>query len=326
MKYYIIYTILVVNTLFLTSCSSDSSNPVTPTVPFSATPLIDLVPPNEYKSEAGGLYGSWSNEIPSTHKAAALNEIAKIEPLDASGNPSASGKVVMISIGMSNTFYSFEKFQAISNTDPDKAPELFLLNGAQVGHDAIEWATDDRQDWEKLEAKLSQQNLTPAQVQIAWIYLAYRDPVEPFPTSAKNLQGYIQTVLNTLQSKYPNIRIAYLTSREYAGYSMPNASNPEPYAYESAFAVRWLIEDQMNGAAELNFDPAKGEVKSPIIVWGPYTWADGLNPRSDGLTWARADFNDEDGMHPSDQGYSKLGNIMHDFFKNNELSSSWFNK
>lgn len=325
MKNYILYAILIVSILVISSCSSDSSNPVTP-IAFSATPLIDIVTPDEYKSEKGGLYDNWTNDPPSTHKTSALNEIAKIEPLDESGNPSASGKVVMISIGMSNTFYSFEKFEDIANADPDKAPELFLLNGAQVGHDAIEWATDNRQDWEKLEAKLGQQNLTPAQVQIAWIYLAYRDPVEPFPTSAKNLQGYIQTVLNTLKEKYPNVIIAYLTSREYAGYSMPNASNPEPYAYESAFAVRWLIEDQMNGKAELNFDPAKGEVRSPIIVWGPYTWADGLNPRSDGLTWARDDFNDEDGMHPSDQGYLKLGNIMHDFFKNNELSSSWFNQ
>jgi len=38
----------------------------------------------------------------------------------------------------------------------------------------------------------------------------------------------------------------------------PGPLNPEPHAYESRFAVKWLIGDQIAGKAERNYDPAKG--------------------------------------------------------------------
>jgi len=49
--------------------------------------------------------------------------------------------------------------------------------------------------------------------------------------------------------------------------------------YESAFSVRWLIQDQIKGEANLNHDPKKGKVVAPILLWGPYFWADGITPR-----------------------------------------------
>ncbi len=44
-----------------------------------------------------------------------------------------------------------------------------------------------------------------------------------------------------------------------------------------------MIENQINGAGNLNFDPAKGQAVAPWLSWGPYQWADGVNPRSDGF-------------------------------------------
>lgn len=317
--------LILIISFYQFSCSSDSSNPVNPVSLFSATPIEDITAPVKYFSEDGGLYGNWINEVPQTHRLNAISELSKIAPLNVNGDTSRDGKIVMISIGMSNTFYSFGAFDSLANLDPAKSTVVELVNGARVGNDAVDWATNDKQSWEHVEGKLNLEGFTPLQVQVAWIYLAYRDPIEGFPTATEKLEDYIQTVLNILITRFPNVKIAYLTSREYAGYSGTGASNPEPYAYESAFACRWLIERQINGDTELNYNAASGEVKSPLIIWGPYTWASGTTPRSDGLTWLRNDFGD-DGMHPSSQGYTKIGNLMLDFFKNNELAKSWYNQ
>src|SRR5205814_5733577 len=91
-------------------------------------------------------------------------------------------------------------------------------------------------------------------------------------------------------------------SRIYAGYATGvSALNPEPYAYESGFAVKWLIEGQINGADSVNYDPARGPVQAPWLSWAPYLWADGLTPRNDGLTWVCSSFQ-SDGTHPSATG------------------------
>ena len=71
-------------------------------------------------------------------------------------------------------------------------------------------------------------------------------------------------------------------------------------------AVTNPIEQQINGDPELNYDPSRGPVKVPWISWGPYLWADGETPRSDGWLWRCSDFQD-DGTHPSFLGAVKVG-------------------
>jgi hypothetical protein len=99
------------------------------------------------------------------------------------------------------------------------------------------------------------------------------------------LQRDTQALLQNARVRFPNLRIAYLGSRIYGGYA-GGPLNPEPYAYESAFVVRWLIQDQIAGAAALTFDPEKGQRKWPLLLWGPYLWADGVQGRkTDDLVW-----------------------------------------
>lgn len=98
----------------------------------------------------------------------------------------------------------------------------------------------------------------------------------------------------------------------------------EAFAYESAFAVRWLIQDQMKGEAGLNFNPKQGEVKAPLLLWGPYLWADGTTPRKDNkLSYSREDMAG-DGTHPSQSGKDKVAGLLLDFLKNDSLAKSWF--
>ncbi|MCX7014216.1 MAG: hypothetical protein NTW86_16970, partial [Candidatus Sumerlaeota bacterium] len=114
-------------------------------------------------------------------------------------------------------------------------------------------------------------------------------------------------------------------NRIYAGYASSEL-NPEPYSYESGFAVRGVIQDQMKGDPGMNCDPAKGEVKAPVVLWGPDLWADGLTPRkSDGLTW-KVDEYLSDGTHPNDAGRKVVADMLLKFFKSDPTTKIWFVK
>jgi hypothetical protein len=157
---------------------------------------------------------------------------------------------------------------------------------------------------------------------VAWIKLANAGPTQAFPEDARILQRDMTTVIQLLKQQFPNLRIAYLSNRIYAGYALGRL-NPEPYAYQSSFAVKWLIEDQIGGSKALTYDPAKGDVKAPWLAWGPYLWADGMKPRSDGLIWECDDLND-DGTHPSPDGRTKVANLLLQFFSTDPTASPWF--
>jgi lysophospholipase L1-like esterase len=160
---------------------------------------------------------------------------------------------------------------------------------------------------------------------VVWIKQADAQPTKGFPTEAQTLESELATIVQRVKQVYPNVRIAYLSSRIYGGYAT-TILNPEPYAYEGAFSVRWLIQSQISGDAGLNYNAELGTVKSPLLLWGPYLWADGLKPRSDGLIWQLSDFSTSDGTHPSQSGDLKVANMLLDFFKTNELARGWFVK
>jgi hypothetical protein len=64
-------------------------------------------------------------------------------------------------------------------------------------------------------------------------------------------------------------------------------------------------------------------VVAPWTAWGPYLWADGLVPRSDGLIWECDDFA-TDGTHPSDSGRLKVAERLLGFFRTDVVASRWF--
>ena len=287
----------------------------------SFVPLMDMTEDDLYKGQDGGLYGGGLNVPPSEHEAAAFEELAKIEPLDEYGNPSPDGKIVFTSIGMSNAEMKFEVFKQVADEDPEKSANVVVVVGAQGGVPARSWAKNDYA-WRVLEERLEDSSVTTEQVQVVWIEHGTRYPIDTFPSEVQDLQGYLTLILQELNERYPNVRIVYLSSRTYAGYAKVNL-NAEPHAYESAFAVRWLIEDQIDGNPDLNYDPAQGTVKSPLLLWGPYMWADGLTPRSDGLTWSQGDYL-SDGTHPSTSGRMKVAEMLLDFLKTDEYAGAWY--
>ena len=141
---------------------------------------------------------------------------------------------------------------------------------------------------------------------------------------AVQLQGYLQQIIRNAKILFPNLQICYLSSRTRA-YVYGSGLNPEPYAYETAFAVKWLIEKQLSGAPSMNYDPAKGPVLLPWLSWGPYLWTDGLRGRSDGLLTICPDDLENDFTHPSTNGHvPKVGSQLLAFFKTDPTATPWF--
>lgn len=296
-------------------------------------PVTDMIE-QRYKGQTGGLYGEGKNTPPEAHQAAAKEEMAKIQPLDAEGQPSKSGKIVLISLGMSNTTQEFSAFKKLADADPNKSLSVVIVDCAQGGQAAHQWAYPDEgrnkqrpSPWAVMDERIEEAHVSPTQVQVVWLKQAQMGPAQlgEFPRHAESLRDDTADILHMLKARFPNLRIAYLSSRIYAGYAT-GPLNPEPYAYESAFSVRWLIEQQIKGEPALNCDPAKGEVKSPLLLWGPYLWADGVKGRkNDDLVWKREDLAG-DGTHPSTSGREKVARMLLDFLKSDSNAKSWFLK
>jgi hypothetical protein len=283
-------------------------------------PLIDMTAEDRYKGEDGGLYGGGKNTPPESHQKLAEAESAKIQPLDANGKPSDNGLIGLISISMSNATQEFSMFKRIADADEAKSAKVRVVDCAQGGQAMAEWVSPDATPWRNAANILSNAKLNPKQVQVVWIKLANKGPRGDLQEHGKKLEQDTLAVIQNAKAKFPNLRVAYLSSRIYGGYATGNL-NPEPYAYESAFVVRWLLQDQIKGDREL---AATGSaVKAPVLLWGPYFWADGMNPRSDKLIYTREDLAG-DGTHPSEQGRRKVAEQILEFFKTDELAKQWF--
>jgi hypothetical protein len=174
-----------------------------------------------------------------------------------------------------------------------------------------------------VDERLAAAGVTRKQVQAGWVLQANAGPFRPFPAEARELQDNLVETLHNMQDRFPNLKITYLSSLTYAGYAT-SPLNPEPFAYEGGFSVKWLIADQIAGKPELNYDPAKGQVRAPWVAWGPYVWADGMKPNKDGLSYSIDDYGEADRTHPSASGRMKVAKRLLAFLKSDSTSRSWF--
>ena len=186
----------------------------------------------------------------------------------------------------------------------------------------------EKDTWPTLAKRVEAAGLSPKQVQALWLKQveANPKPLGDFPVHAHALQADITAILNIARYHYPNLRVAYLSSRTFGGWSGRESGSPEPYAYESGFGTRWVVQSQIRGDAELNYDPVRGEVKAPLVLWGPYLWAQGNSPRKfDGLVWSENDVR-ADRLHPNEAGTKKTTALLLNFFKTDAGASRWFLK
>lgn len=312
----------------------------------SLVPLNDLGN-GRYLGFPGFLYPG-SNALPAAHLAAGLSFANAMVPRDVNGNPSGSGKVLLMSVGMSNTtqewctkFYldpcnSWSFTGQAAGDARVKTGTFKIVNGARGGETADKWVFTNDSNYNRVrDSVLAPQGLSEKQVQAIWLKVAHSGPTVGLPDAGADaflLAQDVGRILRTFKSRYPNLKAVFVSSRIYAGYAT-TPLNPEPYAYESGLAMQWVVNAQIRQMASGGtlVDPLIGNLNysdgtAPWVTWGPYLWANGTMARSDGLQWfsgAGGDF-ENDGTHPSDQGELKVGGLLVSFFATSPVTRCWF--
>jgi hypothetical protein len=290
-------------------------------------PLTDLGA-DTYDGYPGGLYPYGLNARPAGHEQSGLNQAFQVTPRDTSGTPDPNGTILFLSIGLSNTSLDWTAFMDSAQVDPLRSPRVRLMDGAVGGWDACQISDPAAGYWPIVDARIRNAGYRPGQVQVVWLMSVCRSDSfatclpDTFPCDARKGEAQLRGIVRHLHVAFPNLRLVYVSSRNYGGYSA-FGNNGESWSYHHGFSVKWLIDDQLAGDPELNWNPALGPVEAPWLSWGPYLWADGLTPRSDGLTWDCADFV-SDGVHPSLAGRQKAASRLFEWVHTDPTVLPWY--
>jgi len=315
---------------YLGDGNGESCNDLSWNDPVLNTPLLAITDLGTGLFEGqyeGGLYPNGSNFRPSSQDSYGAGLAQAIQPLNASGQPDPTGKYVLMAIGESTAQNEFNRFLPIANGDPAKNPNLVLVNGAQGGATPNELTTTTSTYWiTVLENYLPQNGVTQNQVVAIWMEDTDGIATGTFPSDITDLQSEYETIMQTMLTLFPNLKMVYFSSRVYGGYSNGTATpdNPEPYAYEVGYAVKWAIGDQLNGNSNLCDGNGCSPIVAPWMSWGPYYWSNGMLGRQDGLEWDCEDFS-ADGTHPSSTfGQLKVSTELLQFLKTDNTTIPWY--
>ena len=299
------------------------------------TPLNDLGV-GTYLSQAGGLYPDGTTARPVAHEAIGLYYANSILPSNLCGLKADRGNIVLMSIGMSSCNQEFVQFQVdLKRSSLNLNSSLILYNGAKGGVTVEQMVDRDATYWQEVIRKMTtagpnNSGISRFQPRAVWFKNTYDIPTTyTFPTHAQNLRTDLIPVMQNIKYWFPNVNLCYVTSKNYGGWvdRAPSAAVPqraEPLSYEIAWAYKWLIEDQINGVANLNCNPANGKVVVPWIAWGPYIWADGTTARIDGVTQPCSRFEEDDGYHPSAAGETQTSVLLQNHFSSDTTTTPWF--
>ncbi len=324
---------------------------------FPATPLTDFDFGELYLNTFAGLLYEDSNNPPADHDSAGMAAAANVVPRDVNGLPDSAGKVVAITMGMSNwtaqmckqgssdstTVCDAETFiaQAVGNAGVNSS-NVVLVNCARSGEAASRWQDDSFGNYATcLANNLTPRGLSEKQVQVVImkggnpgpdISMASSPGTSPADYCVLNpaveacvYEVHVGNMLRFAKTRYVNLSQVFLQSRVYAGYAI-TPLNPEPYAYEYGFATKWLIQAQIEQSRSGTIDPVAGNLGpsvAPWVGWGAYLWAPGDTARSDGLTYDVEDFKTTDYTHPEQGGIKKVSKQMMNFYLTSPYTP-WF--
>jgi hypothetical protein len=265
-------------------------------------PLTDLGR-GRYRGQPGGLYPGGGNRPPRAYLRRGTDAARRVRPI--------GGRIVLLSVGVANASHEFRGFAQVAAQQPGVNRAVVLVDGARNGWSPAQASRPGTRYWAEVDRRLAQAGARPNQVQAIWLKEAIRGEDRPFPQDARALRAHLRVVIRIATSRFRNLRLVFVSSRTYAGYAISHL-NPEPFAYESGYAVRWTVADGMAGRF--------GRV---WVGWGPYLWTDGTRGRADGFNWLCEDVQ-ADGTHPSPRGVQKVARLLLQFFTTDPVARPWF--
>src|SRR5207249_4513423 len=112
---------------------------------------------------------------------------------------------------------------------------------------AQNWSSSTSPEYDRVrDSVLTPQGLSESQVQAVWLKVADASPWASLPgtnADAYTLETYLGNIARALKTRYPHLEQVFLSSRIYGGYAT-SSLNPEPYAFESGFSMKWIIQAQ----------------------------------------------------------------------------------
>ncbi len=301
-----------------------------------------LIPLNDlgtgyYNGIQGGLYLFGTNEMPSNHKKKGNNYSKQFKPLDSLGNINyEEGEVLMLAFGASIASNAINAFgDSLVHYDFEGVSNCVSIKSMCFGGKDLDYMIDTVSDnyWDGVRDRMAERGETNAQVQIAWLMQqSDGDSTDDFLTYYNSVSAKYVTLLQMMKDTFPNLKQVFISGIHYTGYMDPNhdrfPSFSNPHDYWGNLVIRDIIKRQINGDPALKYTGFAPQV--PWLAWGPYFWADGVNPRTtDGLSWKCEQFRTDatgGGFHLVNEPES-LGveaQMLLDFFETNPVAKTWY--
>src|SRR5258708_9433772 len=190
---------------------------------------------------------------------------------------------------MSNTAMEFATFAQMVNGDNRvNHASMVVVNGAQGAITACAWTAVKESPQQHgcnmlrflpnqydriLDELLKPAGLSEDQVEVIWMKNADPRPSVALPSrdaEAYQYERYFGEPPQPARSRYPNLKLMFLTTRIYAGYATVPL-NPEPYAYEYGFALQWAIQAQIDQMRTGTIDPIADNIdyEKNVAPWMP---------------------------------------------------------
>ena len=286
-------------------------------------PLSDLGT-GTYQGHQGGLYPNGSNYRPLAHETIGRHRAGEVVPRLADGTPDAAGIVGLVMLGHSTAHKVADQLGPMVDLTPKKWDKLVPVNACVAGRNSDDLDAITKPYWTtEVPAALSAAGVTKEQVQVAWMCGGINPMPVAWPDSIDYLKAILVDVAQTTLAFFQNLKQLYVCLPAYHGYKgVPYA---EPMLYEQHFAVKALIEAQINDDPALNCCRPSTPIVAPWLSWGGDLWCDGMNPRaSDGLTCHCPTDVDNQGVHPVPAYAAVLADIVLDQFKADACCHPWF--